>query len=95
MDAVSGSLTCPLGTQSMAGNLPALIGYPGAATPSTSCSPGAGSDCLAGFYWSSTEYSGLPQNDSWSEGFTSTGSSALILPKNFSFGVRCSRALSP
>ena len=96
MDAVNTSLTCPAGTQSMLGSLTALIGNPGATTPSTSCNPPAGTDCLAGYYWSSTEGSGNPHGFAWFEYFASSGGSGQFdFDKNNTFGARCSRALTP
>jgi hypothetical protein len=96
MDAVNTNLTCPAGTQSMLGSLTALIGDPGVTTPSTSCNPPAGTNCLAGYYWSSTEVSGFQQDYAWVEYFASGGgSSQLVYGKNNSLGARCSRALTP
>jgi hypothetical protein len=71
-----------------------LIGDPGATTPSTSCTHPDGTDCLAGYYWSSTEYSFNPQDDAWTEYFASGGGSFNIFSKEFQLGVRCSRALT-
>ncbi len=95
MDAVNTNLTCPAGTQSMLGSLTALIGDPGVTTPSTSCNPPAGTDCLAGLYWSSTEYSGSPQYNTWFEYFASSGSFQNPIDKSNTLGARCSRALTP
>lgn len=93
MDSVYGSVTCPTGTQSMVVNLLFLIGDPNAVTPSTSCIPPGGTDCLAGFYWSSTEYSSVPQGIAWNEYFASSGGQDYE-DKGYQLGVRCSRALS-
>ena len=93
MDAVNTGLTCPTGTQSMLASLPFLIGDPGAATPSTSCLKG--SNCLAGYYWSSTEYSGNTQNYAGFESFTSRGSNQFFYDKVSPLGARCSRAFTP
>ncbi|MDI1351700.1 MAG: hypothetical protein PSV35_02865 [bacterium] len=91
----SSDLTCPTGTQSIAGNLYYLLGDPGATTPSTSCSPPSGSTCLAGYYWSSTESSANPQNDVWYERLATSGTNVQIkTSKNNQLGVRCSRALT-
>jgi hypothetical protein len=49
---------------------------------------------LAGFYWSSTEYSLNPQLTAWHESFASGGSVQDDVGKGNQFGVRCSRALS-
>lgn len=91
-----GDVTCPPGAQSMITNLFFLRGDPDAATPSTSCNPPSGTQCLAGLYWSSTEFSDDPQDQAWNALFDSSG----ILPgsnvdKAFALGVRCSRALTP
>jgi hypothetical protein len=96
MDAVNGSFTCVGGTQSMVNSLSFLIGDPSAGTPATSCSPPAGTNCLAGFYWSSTELSFVPQVDAWYEQFSSSGGGNFPggTSKALQFGVRCSRALT-
>ncbi|MEI6095697.1 MAG: hypothetical protein WCR08_09645 [Gammaproteobacteria bacterium] len=89
MDAVN---TCPAGTQSMLGSLTALIGDPSATTPSTSCNPPAGTNCLAGYYWGSTENSGNPQDNAWNEYFASGGgSNQNNNDKSNTLGARCSR----
>ena len=92
MDSVDGSLDCT-STQSMISSLTALIGDPGATTPSTSCLNGV--NCLAGYYWSSTEVSFIPQNVAWVEFFSTGGSGQNSVGKGFQLGVRCSRALTP
>lgn len=95
MDAVYGAVTtCPAGTQSMVNTLSFLIGNPAAGTPSTSCTPPASTDCLAGSYWSSTEDSGGPQVVAWDEYFSSGGSFQNFTNKSVTLGVRCSRALT-
>ncbi|WP_412758143.1 hypothetical protein [Legionella bozemanae] len=95
MDAVTGNITCPIGTQSMLGGLSFLLGDPGAATPNTSCNPPSGTDCLAGYYWSSTEGSLVPQSGAWNEYFASGGGSGQdYVIKYVQLGVRCSRALT-
>jgi hypothetical protein len=95
MDAVNSNVTCPTGTQSMLGGLSFLIGDPSAGTPSTSCTPPGGTDCLAGIYWSSTENSFNPQGIAWDEYFASGGGGGqLSNDKFFQLGVRCSRALT-
>lgn len=95
MDAVTGTVTCPVGTQSMLGNLSFLLGDPGAGTPSTSCTPPIGTHCLAGIYWSSTEYSTAPLIGAWDQAFSSGGASfQYFITKDYQLGVRCSRALS-
>ena len=75
-------------------NLLFLIGDPGAGTPSTSCTPPIGTDCLAGSYWSSTVYSDFPQYYAWYEYFASGGSNQSFDDKGLQLGVRCSRALT-
>ncbi len=53
----------------------------------------SGFSAPAGLYWSSTEYSSVPQFYAWYEFFTSSGGSTQNgLIKAFQFGVRCSRA---
>ena len=75
------------------------------------CEMGSGSGCgiqnmqtnlvdtntvsIAGLYWSSTEYSGLPQRLAWIQDFASSGGSGQYrYDKGFQLGVRCSRALT-
>lgn len=96
MDSVSGSVICPVGTQSMRTNLLFLLGDPGSTTPppSTSCSPPSGTNCLAGYYWSSTEVSSGPQGAAWAEHFSTFGSVKTGYTKNGRVGVRCTRALT-
>ena len=90
LNSIDTSVTCPAGAQSMVGNLSLLLGDPNVATPETSCS--AGSGCIAGFYWSSTEFSPAPISEVWSGYMSSGGSSLQIsLPKALQLGVRCSR----
>lgn len=93
IDAVNTNVTCPLGTQSMLASLPFLIGDPSAATPSTSCSKG--SNCLAGYYWSSTELSVFQPGYAWVEYFASSGSIQGSVIKEYQFGARCSRVFIP
>lgn len=54
------------------------------------------SGCLAGFYWSSTEYSPLPTEIAWNQYFASGGGSdqSFGVKGYFPLGVRCSRALT-
>lgn len=94
LDAVNTTVTCPAGTQSMLGSLSFLLGNPGAATPSTSCTPPSGTDCLAGNYWSSTETFFFPQPDVWDEVFSTGGSGQGNNAKGNQLGVRCSRSLT-
>ncbi|MCL9684395.1 DUF1566 domain-containing protein [Legionella maioricensis] len=70
--------------QNMADNLPVLL---------NNC---IGSMCLAGDYWSSTEQSGNPLDNAWSECFASNGGSSqcIDIKSDSTLGVRCSRALT-
>ena len=95
MDTVFGTVTCPAGTQSWVVNLSFLIGDPVSLTPSTSCSPPSGTSCLAGYYWSSTEYSFGPALSEWFEYFATSGGSYQGSSNKAGLqGVRCSRALT-
>ncbi|WP_028389203.1 hypothetical protein [Legionella fairfieldensis] len=47
----------------------------------------------AGYYWSSTELSGLPQGIAWYEYFSTSSSTRSGVSKNSLLGVRCSRKL--
>ena len=95
MDAVDNTVTCPAGAQSMLTGLAFLLGDPSAAPPSTSCTPPSGTDCLAGVYWSSSEYSFNPQSRAWVQVFNANGSSSHSnFLKTASLGVRCSRDLT-
>jgi trimeric autotransporter adhesin len=50
---------------------------------------------LSGFYWSSTEYSGIPVNVAWAQGFAAGGGSFQEgLNKNLLFSTRCARAMA-
>ena len=83
---------CVAGTPNIVGNLGLLLGNPNT-TPGTSCT--YGTNCLAGYYWSSTEFSGFPTVDAWGQYFAPSGGS---FQRNFgkyvALGVRCSRALT-
>ena len=95
LDAVNNFQPCPEGAQSMLSNLSFLIGNPGALTPRTSCSPPSGSSCLAGVYWSSTEFNVVtPEDIAWAEIFDSIDSNQILNSKSATLGVRCSRALT-
>jgi hypothetical protein len=84
LTGAGGSSGCAAGLQDMLDNLSFLV---------SSCT---GSSCLSGFYWSSTEYSADPAFDAWGEYFASGGgSTSLAAGKQDSYGVRCSRALTP
>ena len=49
----------------------------------------------AGYYWSSTEFSGFPQDGAWGQYFASSGGSGQgFNGKYYQLGVRCSRALT-
>jgi hypothetical protein len=84
--------TCSTPTQNMGDNLGFLRGDPTAPTPSISCSPPAGTDCLAGFYWSSSEFA-LPT--ARLQLFNTFANSQNVGSKVFALGVRCSRMLTP
>ena len=85
MGPASNGSSCT-GFQNMVSNLSALLGS------TVPCTTPAG--CLAGFYWSSTEYSGLPQDFAWDQYFRASGSLQTIDFKYYLLGVRCSRALT-
>lgn len=87
------------GTQNMVTNLPNLLGVEnGSGGLNTACLWGnAGSlstNCLAGYYWSSTEYAGGPRGNAWYQYFASGGSSQDGGGKLGPLGVRCTRALT-
>jgi len=92
MGPASNGSGCTAGTQNIIDDFPALIGDPSAGNPSTSCS--IGTNCLAGDYGSSTEFSGYPQGAAWFEDFSTGGSFQDYGNKVNRFGVRCSRALT-
>jgi hypothetical protein len=94
VDAVDAAVSCPAGTQSMLGNLAFLIGDASAIVPDTSCSPPAGTSCLAGGYWSSTTSAANPQLSAWGAFLSTAGSSQTTVVKQQALGVRCSRALT-
>lgn len=97
MNSVSDAVPCPNGGQGMVGSLSFLLGDPSASitsTPSTSCNPPSGTDCLAGSYWSSTQYSFNPQFVAWVASFFPSGGNESIDDKKEQLGVRCSRALT-
>ncbi|MDI1352793.1 MAG: hypothetical protein PSV35_08550, partial [bacterium] len=89
-------------SQSMATNLEFLIGDPQSTSPlpRKSCQPPSNTDCLAGYYWSSTEYFYTPDNTAWYELFDSTIGGNMAAPltdndKDFQASVRFTRALIP
>jgi len=93
MGPASNGSGCSASTQDIVSQLPDLLGDPDAANPSTSCIYSA--NCLAGFYWSSTEVSGGPSVVAWYQDFASGGSSFQNYAfKGVTIGVRCSRALT-
>ena len=49
---------------------------------------------LAGSYWSSTEFSGLPVDAAWIQNFALSDASQFAYYKFSMYGVRCSRALT-
>ena len=82
--AANGSV-CVSDTPNMVTNLPSLL--------LTSCT---GTSCLAGNYWSSTEYSGVPTLFAGLQNFASGGGSGQDNngKDGGTLGVRCSRALT-
>lgn len=87
-----GTGECPVGAQqNIADNLSILIGDVNN-NPDTSCS--IGSNCLAGIYWSSTEFSINPDISAWGQFFTIGGGAQDPSNKSFADGVRCVRALT-
>jgi RNase P/RNase MRP subunit p29 len=89
----TGGSGCAVGTANVLNNVSSLIGDPSAGSPSTSCAQGA--NCVAGYYWSSTQFSSLPEIGAWIQfSDSSGGSSQLAGDKNNQFGVRCARALT-
>ena len=88
--------------------LPAIceMGYGSSAACGTSSAPTlqniqsslidtSGLSAPAGIYWSSTEYSTLPQLEAWDQFFASGGGSSQgVALKSNQIGVRCSRALT-
>lgn len=95
LDAVDTNVACPSDAQSMNGNLSFLVGDSASITPSTSCSPPVGADCLAGVYWSSTQYSSSPLIYGWGALLSSSNGGQLSAAKNSRLGARCARALTP
>ena len=84
---------CSASTQNMVTQLPDLLGAANAGTPSTSCAYGA--NCLAGYYWSSTEFLDTPIDRAWFQYFELGGKSGQdAVHKDHPYGVRCSRALT-
>lgn len=76
---------CPAVSQNMVSNLSFLLGN---AVP---CKAPPG--CLAGGYWSSTEFAADPKNGVWGQVFGAKGSYQYGVAKDSLVGVRCSRAL--
>lgn len=79
---------CVPGTQNVVNNLTLLLGNPASPTPGTSCTLTV--NCLAGPFWSSTQYSNGNQS-AWSQIFSSAGSIQNFDSKGNRYGVRCSR----
>ncbi len=50
---------------------------------------------LAGYYWSSTEFSVSPQYNAWGQFFAFAGGTQVTINKDLQLGVRCSRSLTP
>ena len=70
-------------TQNMVSQLPGLVG--------DACA--YGTNCLSGFYWSSTLSSGFPSTTAWYQFFASVSDQSTDI-KSEDLGVRCSRALT-
>jgi hypothetical protein len=81
MNSVATSLTCPVRTQNIVVNLIFLFGKQGTGHPPI------GTDCLAGVYWSSNQYS--TYSESWYESFASNSESFQNIARTVSlvFGV--------
>jgi hypothetical protein len=47
-----------------------------------------------GYYWSSTEFSGIPMTYAWGTYFSTGGSVQLVLSKDYPLGIRCTRLLT-
>ncbi len=94
MDSLDNRDICGQATQSMIEGLSFLIGDPDIENPSFSCNPPSDTDCLAGAYWSSTEFSYNPIEKAFMENFKSNSSNNSTDDKSNKYGVRCSRALS-
>lgn len=92
IDAVFGAATCPAEAQSVVANIGFIIGDQFGGSPNTSCSPPAGTECLGGYYWSSTESANTPSNNAWSEYFNISSSNQGTPDKSYPLGIRCSRA---
>lgn len=86
---------CPSEMQSVVSSLAFLRGDTSADTPKTSCSPPRGTDCLAGFYWSSTETPSDAQFASYLEYLSTVGTFKVSEGKESPNGVRCARVLTP
>ncbi len=94
MDAVDIAVVCPADFQNIITSLNFLVGLNNAPTPSTSCSPPSGTECLAGTYWTSTLTSSSSQNNAFGEYFSVGSSGQLGTAKHQENGVRCSRAIT-
>lgn len=92
---------CTAGTQNMVTNLSNLLGISannGQLT--TACEWGNNglnsTNCLAGYYWSSTENSNGPHDGAWDQFFVLGGLNFQVPSgKGNGLGVRCVRALTP
>ncbi len=96
-DSVNGTVftNCSSTMQSIVGSLPFLIGSEASSTPSTSCNPPTGANCLTGGYWTSTEQTNPGSLlFAWQESFDTITTNPLGNSKEFRFGVRCIRVLS-
>lgn len=89
----SNSSGCTIGTQNILNQLPNLIGNPFAGSPTTSCVYGV--NCLANYYWSSTQHSGFPRRFARVQYFDVGGGSIQSGAQKLNqCGVRCTRALT-
>lgn len=91
---------CPA-TQNMATNLLNLLGVSDDSTGGLTTACAWGNDglnsinCLAGYYWSSTERALQPKDTAFLAYFSSEGSQLFYSDKFRKFSVRCVRALTP
>jgi hypothetical protein len=89
----NGGPGCAIGTPNIVNNLGLLVGDANATNPATSCSYGR--NCLAGYYWSSTEseFSGNRLSSAWGQVLGRNPYQANDA-KFTKHEVRCSRALT-
>lgn len=87
MGPASNGSGCAANTSSIVSNLPGLLST--STTPDSGCA--FGSNCLYGYYWSSTEYSNNPRVYAWFQYFDSGPSTQISIGKEGQGGVRCVR----